>query len=250
MVSCLKLAPIGFFVEITDRPAQNGLNSRSRKDEDYPMALFWLDHVNIRTAKLDEINSRSRKDEDYPMALFWLDHVNIRTAKLDEMSAFYENILGLPRGKRPSFGMGGAWHYCGQQAVVHLVEAAKRPKTEEAQIEHFAFRSNGTVKAFQKKMRESDTPYKVSPIPEINMIQVNVFDPDGNKIEIQFAASEADMEEFGGSAAARRRMRKGDALNTTKAMPVARSKSKVTKTNKKLGVPKPIKPPKKRFVPT
>ena len=77
------------------------------------------------------------------------------------MSAFYENILGLPRGKRPSFGMGGAWHYCGKQAVVHLVEAAKKFKTEEAQIEHFAFRSNGSIKSFQKKMREADTPYKV-----------------------------------------------------------------------------------------
>ena len=57
------------------------------------------------------------------MAMFWLDHVNIRTTKLDEMSAVYEDILGLPRGKRPNFPIGGAWHYCGKQAVVHLVEA-------------------------------------------------------------------------------------------------------------------------------
>ena len=184
------------------------------------------------------------------MAMFWLDHVNIRTTKLDEMSTFYENILGLPRGKRPSFGMGGAWHYCGKQAVVHLVESTTKFKTEEVQIEHFAFRSSGTIKSFQKKMRDTDTPYKVGPLTEINMIQVNVFDPDGNKIEVQFAASEADTEAFGGSAAARRRMRKGESLNMTKPMPLSKSKSKVAKTNKKLGVPNPIKPPKKRFVPS
>jgi catechol 2,3-dioxygenase-like lactoylglutathione lyase family enzyme len=183
------------------------------------------------------------------MAMFWLDHVNIRTTKLDEMSAFYEDVLGLKRGKRPSFPMGGAWHYCGKQPVVHLVEASKKFKSEEAQIEHFAMRSNGTIKAFQKKMRDNDTPYQVRMLTEINLVQVNVFDPDGNKIEVQFAGSEADTETFGGSAAARRRMRKGDALNTTKAVPVAKSKSKVTKTNKKLGVPTPIKAPKKRFVP-
>ena len=82
------------------------------------------------------------------------------------------------------------------------------------------------------------------------MIQVNVFDPDGNKIEVQFAAGAADREAFGGSAAARRRMRKGEALNQTKAMPLAKSKSKVAQTNKALGVPKPIKPPKKRFAPS
>ncbi len=184
------------------------------------------------------------------MAMFWLDHVNIRTSKLDEMSAFYENVLGLPRGERPSFGIGGAWHYCGKQAVVHLVECSKKIKTEEAQIEHFALRSNGSIRSFQKKMRETDTPYQVSPLTEINMIQVNVFDPDGNKIEVQFAAGAADREAFGGSAAARRRMRKGEALNQTKAMPLAKSKSKVAQTNKALGVPKPIKPPKKRFAPS
>ena len=183
------------------------------------------------------------------MAMFWLDHVNIRTANLDEMSAFYEDVLGLPRGKRPSFPMGGAWHYCGKQPVVHLVESVKKFKTDEAQIEHFAMRSNGTIKAFQKKMRDTDTPYTVRPLTEINLIQVNVYDPDGNKVEVQFAGSEVDTETFEGSAAARRRMRKGEALNTTKAMPVAKSKSKVTKTNKKLGVPTPIKAPKKRFVP-
>ena len=183
------------------------------------------------------------------MAMFLLDHFNIRTNKLDEMSAFYEDVLGLKRGKRPSLGIGGAWHYCGQQAVVHLVESAKKIKTEEAQIEHFALRSNGSIKSFQKKMRETDTPYQVVPLTEINMIQVNVFDPDGNKIEVQFASGAADREPFGGSAAARRRMRKGEALNATKPMPLAKAKSKVAKANKKLGVPKPIKPPKKRFVP-
>jgi hypothetical protein len=44
-------------------------------------------------------------------------------------------------------------------------------------------------------------------------------------------------------------MRKGESLNTTKAMPLAKSKSTVAMTNRKLGVPKPIQPPKKRFVP-
>ena len=184
------------------------------------------------------------------MAMFWLDHVNIRTAKLDEMSAFYEDILGLPRGKRPGFGFGGAWHYCGKQAVVHLVETSKTFKAEEAHIEHFAFRSSGALKTFQKKMRDTDTPYKVGPLTEINMIQVNVFDPDGNKVEVQFAASEADTEAFGGSAAARRRVRKGESRNVTRPMPLAKSKSKIAKTNNKIGVPNPIKPPKKRFVPS
>ena len=182
------------------------------------------------------------------MSLFWLDHVNIRTTNLDEMSDFYENVLGLKRGPRPSFEFGGAWHYCGRNAVVHIVESARKLKTAEAQVEHFAFRSNGTVKAFQKKMRETDTPYDLVPLTEINMIQVNVYDPDGNKIEVQFAASEADMEPFGGSAKAKRRKKKGHELNATGILPKGKSKAKTTKKNKRLGVPKPIKTPTKRPV--
>jgi hypothetical protein len=81
------------------------------------------------------------------------------------------------------------------------------------------------------------------------MIQVNVFDPDGNKIEIQFAASEADMEPFNGSPAARRRVRKGAALNVVGPMPLKKSKAKTSRTNKRLGVPKPIKAPTKRNPP-
>lgn len=183
------------------------------------------------------------------MAMYWLDHVNIRTAKLDEMSAFYENVLGLKRGKRPlSFDFGGAWHYCGSNAIVHLVESVRQIKSGEAQVEHFALRAGGSMKTFQRKMRDHDAPYNVVPLLEINMVQVNVFDPDGNKIEVQFAATEDDdMEPFpGNSAASKRRFMKGAELNKTGIMALKKSKSKTSKTNKKLGGPKPIRAPKQR----
>ena len=184
------------------------------------------------------------------MAMYWLDHVNIRTAQLDEMSAFYEGVLGLKRGKRPNFQFGGAWHYCGNNAIVHLVESVKKIKPGEAQVEHFALRAGGSMRAFQRKMREHDAPYEVVPLLEINMVQVNVFDPDGNKIEVQFAATgKDDMEPFPGkSAAAKRRFKKGAEINTTPPMPLKKSKAKTSRTNKKLGHPKAIRAPRKRPV--
>lgn len=182
------------------------------------------------------------------MAMYWLDHVNLRTSRLDEMSAFYEGVLGLKRGKRPPFQFGGAWHYCGTQAIVHLVESTKRIKTGEAQVEHFALRAGGSMKTFQRKLRENDAPYEVVDLLEINMRQVNVFDPDGNKIEVQFAATDNDdVAPFPGkSADAKRRFRKGAELNTTGPMPLKKSKSKVSRSNRRLGTPKPIRAPKKR----
>jgi catechol 2,3-dioxygenase-like lactoylglutathione lyase family enzyme len=182
------------------------------------------------------------------MAMYWLDHVNIRTAKLDEMSSFYEDVLGLKRGKRPNFQFGGAWHYCGSNAIVHLVESVRKIKNGEAQVEHFALRAGGSMKTFQRKMREHDAPYNVVSLLDINMQQVNVFDPDGNKIEVQFAATDNDgLEPFpGNSAAAKRRFKKGAEINSTGVMPLKKSKAKTSKTNKKLGHPKAIRPPKQR----
>lgn len=176
------------------------------------------------------------------MTMAWLDHVNIRTARLDEMSAFYEDVLGLKRGKRPLFEFGGAWHYCNGRAIVHLVESTKRITSGEAQLEHFALRSDGSAKRFMTKMRKHDAPYYAVGIDDINMIQVNVFDPDGNKIEVQFTArGDEDLEPFLGSAKARRRYRKGEDLNKTPPLRLKKSKSKIAKSNKKLGVPKPLK---------
>jgi catechol 2,3-dioxygenase-like lactoylglutathione lyase family enzyme len=182
------------------------------------------------------------------MAMFWLDHVNIRTSKLDEMSGFYEGVLGLKRGKRPNFQFGGAWHYCGTNAIVHLVESVKKIKPGEAQVEHFALRAGGSMKAFQRKLRDHDAPYEMLPLLEINMIQVNVFDPDGNKIEVQYAATNNDdLQPFPGkSAAAKRRFKMGAETNTTPPMPLKKSKAKTSKTNKKLGHPKAISAPKRR----
>ena len=181
------------------------------------------------------------------MTMEWLDHVNIRTARLDEMSAFYENVLGLKRGKRPPFEFGGAWHYCNNRAIVHLVESVKNVPAREAPVEHFALRNSGSIKRFQSKLRKHDAPFYMIPLESIKMCQVNVFDPDGNKIEVQFQADGSeDLEPFYGSAKARRRLRKGEELNKTPPLRVSKSKSKISKSNKKLGVPKPLKFPAAR----
>lgn len=179
------------------------------------------------------------------MTMAWLDHVNIRTARLDEMSAFYENVLGLKRGKRPPFEFGGAWHYCKGRAIVHLVEATKNVPAREAPVEHFALRNTGSIKRFQSKLRKNDAPFYMVPLESIKMCQVNVFDPDGNKIEVQFQSDGTeDLEPFYGSAKAKRRYRKGMELNKTPPLRLSKSKSKISKSNKKLGVPAPLKFPK------
>ena len=130
------------------------------------------------------------------MTLQYLDHVNLRTARLSEMTAFYTEVLGLRPGARPPFAFGGAWLYCGERAAVHLVELDKPRQTQEPRIEHFAFRAE-RLSDFLAHLRELDIAYRISIVPEFNLRQVNIHDPDGNHIEVAFGAEEeADLTDF------------------------------------------------------
>ena len=130
------------------------------------------------------------------MPLTVLDHVNVRTARLGEMTAFYAEALGLRPGVRPPFSFGGAWLYCDGRAAIHLVEVATAPRGEEPRIEHFAFKAEGLAN-FLAVLRRMDVAYRISIVPEWNVRQVNIRDPDGNHIEVQFAAEEdADLSDF------------------------------------------------------
>ena len=128
--------------------------------------------------------------------LLAIDHVNIRTARLAELRRFYVEGLGLIDGARPPFRFPGAWLYCGEQAAVHLVEVAAGPAGREPKIEHFAFRAAGLAD-FLARLRGLRCPYQISLVPGSGNRQVNVLDPDGNHIEVQFAGSEeADLAAF------------------------------------------------------
>jgi catechol 2,3-dioxygenase-like lactoylglutathione lyase family enzyme len=131
-----------------------------------------------------------------------LDHVNIRTADLGTMTRFYEQVMGLRIGDRPPFSNPGIWLYCGETAAVHLVGQERSPKVQETRIEHFAFKAQGLA-AFLALLRDNTVAYSVAIVPERGIRQVNLYDPDGNHIEVQFGAEEeADISTYGEFAAA------------------------------------------------
>lgn len=128
--------------------------------------------------------------------LMTLDHVNIRTANLARMRRFYVDALGMTDGARPAFSFGGAWLYCRDQVAVHLVEVKSAPAGREPRIEHFAFRAAGLAQ-FLDRLRQQRAAYDISLVPGTGNRQVNVLDPDGNHIEVQFAGTEeADLSAF------------------------------------------------------
>ena len=123
------------------------------------------------------------------MALVWLDHVNIRTARLEELRKFYTEVLGLEEGQRPDFGFDGAWLYLGDKACVHLVPAKADPAAQDPGIEHFAFRSLGAVEMIEK-LKRNGIGFDVLPRKKLGVLQINLYDPDGNHIELAYPPRE------------------------------------------------------------
>lgn len=120
-----------------------------------------------------------------------LDHVNIRTASVEAMAAWYERVLGLRSGPRPPFPFPGAWLYCGERAVVHLVGTAATPSAAESglRLEHFALDAEG-LGDFIDHLDSTGTAYRIGLTPGApplgGIVQVNIADPDGNHIHVDF----------------------------------------------------------------
>ncbi|MEP3846012.1 MAG: VOC family protein [Paracoccaceae bacterium] len=123
------------------------------------------------------------------MTLQAFDHVNVLTSNLDAMIAWYGDVLGLENGKRPSFGFPGAWMYLGDTAVVHLVAVDAAPTGYDGvRMEHVAFRAAGYT-AFLDTLKSHDVEHSIAKVPGTSLVQVNIHDPDGNHLHIDFDMS-------------------------------------------------------------
>lgn len=120
------------------------------------------------------------------MSVAAFDHVNIRTGRLEDMVAFYTEVLGLAVGDRPPFGFAGAWLYLDGQAVIHLVQDRGRIEAPEPRIEHVAFRGAGRLKPFLDKLASHGIDWRLGEVPDWGITQVNLHDPDGNHLHVDF----------------------------------------------------------------
>lgn len=125
------------------------------------------------------------------MALKSLDHVNVCTRRVEVLKAFYSEVLGMPAGPRPAFSFNGAWMYCGDKPAVHLVERLDLAPTDgDLRVQHFAF-SAENLGEFLARLRAKGVPYRIGVVEDFEVCQVNVHDPDGNHIHVDFPLREA-----------------------------------------------------------
>ncbi len=127
------------------------------------------------------------------MQIHKLDHVNVRTARLDAMIDWYTDILGMRSGKRPDFSFAGAWLYAAESPVVHLVgvegEDAGVGSEAALKLEHFAFAATGAA-LFEQQLQSRGVPYERTAVPSAGLVQYHIRDPDGNHVHVDFPDNE------------------------------------------------------------
>jgi len=119
-----------------------------------------------------------------------LDHVNVRTANLAGLARFYTDVLGMRQGERPPLGFPGVWLYAGEHAVIHLVGTTTQPQPQgDLRLEHFAFSASG-LGEFLARLERLGVAFKQSRQKGTGNVIINLHDPDGNRLHVDFPASE------------------------------------------------------------
>lgn len=129
------------------------------------------------------------------MTLERLDHytIRVRPEDLAAIRQFYVEVLGLAEGARPGFSFPGHWLYCGGLPVVHLagtVADGELAPTGTGRLDHVAFHATG-LQDMLRRLGDLGVEYEQRPVPGQKLHQVFLIDPNGIKVELNYAAEEA-----------------------------------------------------------
>jgi hypothetical protein len=100
----------------------------------------------------------------------------------------------LHGGWRPQFSFPGAWLYAGPDPIVHLVGVERAPNADAAdlRLEHFAVQGDD-LEALRARLKDGGFPSREARVPGTDILQINVHDPDGNHIHIDFRVSQDEQ---------------------------------------------------------
>ena len=118
-----------------------------------------------------------------------MNHFTILTDDVDATIAFYGDLLGLVPGARPPLDFPGAWLYAGGQPILHVIGGTPHERLQAGVIDHMAFTANG-LKATIAKLEARGLRYDCRHLPGRGTWQLFFHDPNGARVEMDFAADE------------------------------------------------------------
>jgi len=123
------------------------------------------------------------------MAIAGMNHFTVLTDDVTRTVDFYRDFLGLTAGPRPDFNFPGAWLYAGSEPILHVIGGRPANELKPGVIDHMAFTGRdlaGTIAALKARGIEHTCRRQVSS----GVWQVFFLDPNGAKVELDFAADE------------------------------------------------------------
>jgi len=134
-----------------------------------------------------------------------LDHCSIRTIRLKETRDFYVEVLGMDEGDRPDFPFPGNWLCVNGRTVVHLVgvdpedpsglveylggDIDPESLAGSGSFDHIAFRATDAP-AMIEHLEKKNVPYRARQVPNMDLYQIFVEDPNGITVELNYFGSE------------------------------------------------------------
>ena len=134
------------------------------------------------------------------MALTRLDHFSIRTTDVAGTRDFFVRVLGMTSGERPPFKFPGAWLYCGEKDVIHIIGIDPSDKsglveylgdredtalTRTGAIDHLAFMAED-IDAMRARLKDEGIASREREVPLLGVRQIFLEDPNGVTIELNF----------------------------------------------------------------
>ena len=123
-----------------------------------------------------------------------LDHFFVYSSNLSLTKTFYCEVLGLEDGPRPAFDFPGYWFYLSGKPVIHVgthefpggFDRTDHDREDDTgTIDHVAFRCKG-FSEFIARFQQHNQQFKIQEIPDFDLKQIFVKDPNGVTIELNF----------------------------------------------------------------
>jgi len=118
-----------------------------------------------------------------------MNHFTILTDNVEGTVRFYHDLLGLTAGPRPAFDFPGAWLYQGGQPILHIVGGRTKEELRPGVIDHMAF-SAVDLSDTLARLTAHNVAHSCRRQVGSGVWQVFFFDPNGARVELDFAADE------------------------------------------------------------
>ncbi len=134
-----------------------------------------------------------------------IEHILIQTADMAATRDWYVRVLGMREGPHPDFKFPVCWLYLGDADVVHITQGGKAVTDNRKQylgqqsdavhgsgvVDHIAFRCAG-LRDMLAHLKRERVEFRQRQVNDQGLYQLFLLDPNGVKIELNFANSEAE----------------------------------------------------------